>query len=279
MKCFASNFRSALWGRPSPVVMNRAERFSHPPHQQIAIGLRRGLSHKLYADCTFGKLMARLSPWLTDSDGGGERWRATDGGGGLSRASHLCLRDGALSSLPFIIHQSSAPPLGPLPSAAALFPYAGPGRARLHLIRWEGGGGGGSGKRKGGYIFFSLPSSLFQKVIHGLTLSSGETDEMLFKKKMEMNLALWREMPALWDFAVLSWEERSVWACWWVGGGDDGEFKKKKKGTMWRWPRDSAKKGNSHWIIWHSRCEKAEKKILEGKKKFGNDSRDYSLFY
>lgn len=129
---------------------------------------------------------------------------------------------------------------------------------------------GGAGRGREGINSISLPSSLFQKVMHGLTLSSGETDEMLFKKKkikMEMNLVLWRETPALWDSAVPSREERSVLACWWVGGGDDGEFKKKKKGTMRRWPRDSAKKGNSHWIIWHSRCEKAEKKILERKKK------------
>lgn len=63
-------------------VMNRAERFSYPPHQQIAIALRRSSSHILCARCTDGS----SEPWLTDSDGGRERddWRLTDGGGGLS---------------------------------------------------------------------------------------------------------------------------------------------------------------------------------------------------
>lgn len=115
VKCFALNFQSALWSRQSPVVMNCTERFSYPRHQQIAIRLRCGSSHKLWAGCTFGKSMACLSPWLTDSDGGRERRLPTDGGGGLSRPSQLCLRDGALSSPSSIIHQSSAPPLGPPP--------------------------------------------------------------------------------------------------------------------------------------------------------------------
>lgn len=80
--------------------------------------------------------MARLSPWLTDSDGGGERRLATDGGEAAYREhrTSVCVTEHfpRRRSL-FISHPRH--PWDPLPSAAALFPYAGPGRARLHLIR------------------------------------------------------------------------------------------------------------------------------------------------